>query len=553
MLSTLRLTLSVALRARCYSSVDCSGDTYAHVIDHRVGEARLRARQVATYSPSPFASLTGQTPLSIPTAVSSVAPSKRVVWVIDDSAFDRQRAQQVLGGECVVELFQDGSTALERLAVARPPDVMVLDWVMPGVNGVDLCRFLRSAQGGHQEVGVLLLTAHRDTDQIVEGLSAGANDYLAKPYADAELLARVRALLRARQMLERAEQAEALNLKLLQTAPDPLIALDENRRIRFANEAACVALEQSSTALFGERLADVLPTLDRYLDPSQSSLTLADVKVGEKLYSPSLRSMPNAAFHTVASLRDVTERRRVDARRLDFYSVVAHDLRTPLNTLTLRTRLILDGKNGELSAGMRSDVLKIDANLTSLVTMINDFLDLARLENVAYRLDNHDVDLVALLADTVENLRPQLEANQLRWVDESLQPIQVCGDQRRLQQVLTNLISNAIKFTDAHGTITTRVSRRDQHVEVSVTDTGRGIAAEHLTMIFDRYTRATDSKVPGTGLGLMIVREIVEAHGGRVGVESIEGKGSRFWFRLPATLVSTTTPVPELHPNAPPH
>jgi two-component system phosphate regulon sensor histidine kinase PhoR len=115
------------------------------------------------------------------------------------------------------------------------------------------------------------------------------------------------------------------------------------------------------------------------------------------------------------------------------------------------------------------------------------------------------------------------------------EPAIVIGDARRLQQVLTNLISNAVKFTGDRGTITGKIVVFDAELEVSVADTGRGIPAEKLPTLFDRYTRATETKdeIPGTGLGLMIVREIVEAHGGSVGVESRVGVGSRFWFRMP--------------------
>src|SRR5690349_18122896 len=142
--------------------------------------------------------------------------TKRIVWIVDDSRLEAERARSALGQECDVELFSDGSAALERLATGAVPDVMVLDWVMPGISGIEVCRFLRSPQGGHSSVGILMLTTHRQTEHIVEGLSAGANDFLAKPYEDAELLARVRAQLRARQLLERAERAEALNFQLLQ-------------------------------------------------------------------------------------------------------------------------------------------------------------------------------------------------------------------------------------------------------------------------------------------------------------------------------------------------
>jgi two-component system phosphate regulon sensor histidine kinase PhoR len=422
--------------------------------------------------------------------------------------------------------------------VAETPDVLVLDWVMPGVTGVDVCRFLRSAEGGLPQIGILLLTTHRQTEQIVEGLSAGANDYLAKPYADAELEARVHALLRTRQLLERAEQAEALSFKLLQLAPDPLLALDEERRIKLVNQAACVALAPRCEPKVGMLLSEVLPEVDRHVLSAQTKDTVAllDIKLGDRLFSPTLRALPSGKdIRTILSLRDITEAQRMAARRVDFYSIIAHDLRSPLSTLTLRTQLILGGRHGVLAKGLVDDLQKMDRNLQLLVSMINDFLDLARLDNVGYELEIEPVDLAALLDDTMADARPLLEARNLKWLIGERQTTSILGDARRLRQVMSNLISNAIKFTSERGTITTSVASRDGEVEVAISDTGRGIPAEDLSRIFERYTRGTQhtNEVPGTGLGLMIVREIIEAHRGRVGVESTLGQGSRFWFLLP--------------------
>lgn len=465
------------------------------------------------------------------------AQSQRV-WIVDDSPLDLERACRVLGGDCQLETFRDGAAALERLASSLAPDVMVLDWVMPGVTGVDVCRFLRSAQGGHPEIGILLLTTHRHTEQVVEGLSAGANDFLAKPYKDEELQARVNSLLRTRQLLERAERAEALSSKLLQMAPDGLIAIDDSRTITFFNESARAALQHLGVLERGAPLAQFLPDLDRRLRSQRASdtLHLPDIEIGERIFALSGRALPTGkTFNTILSLRDVTESRRRDERRLDFYSIIAHDLRAPLNSLTLRTQLLLSGARGELAAAVEGELRKFDDNLKSLVEMINDFLDLARLDNVKYEVKTDEIDLASLLSETMENLRPQLEARKLRWISEVTQPAVIVGDARRLRQVLGNLVSNAIKFTSEGGVITTRVEQLGRELEVSVVDSGRGIPADKLKTLFDRYTRATDSHdaTPGTGLGLMIVREIVEAHGGSVGVESQVGSGSRFWFRIP--------------------
>jgi signal transduction histidine kinase len=460
-----------------------------------------------------------------------------VVWVVDDSPLDAERACRALNGDCDVEVFHDGSAALERLASAPAPAVMVLDWVMPGVTGVEVCRFLRSAQGRQPGVGVLLLTAHRATEQIVEGLSAGANDYLAKPYADEELVARVGALLRTRDLLERAEEAEALNRTLLETAPDPLLALDEDARVTFANEAAGQALGWPPNTLIGKAAGDILPGFA--VSASGAGGPQADVQVGDRLFSPSVRSLPNSQHsQAIVSLRDVTERHRANARRLDFYSIIAHDLRSPLTAISLRSYRL--SRNRDLAPEVLNDVQKIEQSMASLMAMVDDFLELAQFEGSDYRIERKPLDVTVLLARTMDDFVPLLEANELTWIREpkTSEPVTVMGDARRLQQVLANLIGNAVKFTPPRGTITTSVSAVGDEVIVSITDTGRGIAPEALPTIFNRYTRAPDRQqhpVPGTGLGLMITREIIEAHGGRVGVESTPAQGSRFWFRVPAT------------------
>src|SRR6187402_2077449 len=121
-----------------------------------------------------------------------VAPGTHpVVWIVDDSALDAERARGVLKAHYAVHVFHDGSAMLEHLAGHPPPDVLVLNWLMPGISGIEVCRFLRAGHGARPQLAILLLTMQTRTEQIVEGLQAGANDYLVKPYADPELRARV--------------------------------------------------------------------------------------------------------------------------------------------------------------------------------------------------------------------------------------------------------------------------------------------------------------------------------------------------------------------------
>ncbi|MEY4510126.1 MAG: hypothetical protein RLZZ450_2248 [Pseudomonadota bacterium] len=462
----------------------------------------------------------------------------RVVWVVDDSRLDVERARRALSRDYQVASFHDGSAALEALSSGAMPDVMVLDWVMPGVTGVDVCRFLRASGPAAQKTGILLLTVQRDTHQIVEGLSAGANDFLAKPYEDEELRARVASLARTRDLVEGLELAQAENRKLLETAPDAFIVCDGAGRLTFVNEQATLVLNAERDSLLGRGLAELVPGLSTsasavHARPGESLVPFADVTIGERRFSPTLRALADGGI--VTSLRDVTDRRLLEERRLDFYSIIAHDLRTPLNAMTLRLASMIEQSKRGQRERLDSDLTKLDERLRSLVVMINDFLNLASLEGASYRIFSGEVDLLELIERARDDFTPLLAQNKQSYTPPRVPedgPITVPGDANRLMQVLSNLFSNAIKFTGVEGSIAAELAVFERFVEVAVVDDGAGIAPAQQVGLFQRYARAEHS-VGGTGLGLMIVREIVEAHGGLVGVDSTVGAGSRFWFRLP--------------------
>jgi len=464
--------------------------------------------------------------------------SRPVVWVVDDSKVDAERAERTLSETHTVQTFTDGSAVLEAFGASAPPDVLVLDWVMPGVSGIEVVEFLRSEKGRMPEVPVLLLTAQNQPEQIARGLSAGANDYLAKPYAPEELRARVSSLLRSARLLNRAVAAEKNVAQLLRSLPDALVVVDSSGHITFLNDEACRLFGQSADLLMGQELMALLPELSYRnitVGAGEGLLPLPDVKLGEKIYSPTVRLLPSdTAANTTIAFRDVTERRRNEERRLDFYSIIAHDLRSPLSAMLLRTEMLLRGQRGPLSPEVTADLRRFGGSIRSMVGMINDFLDLARLEGAGHKIDRSEVELASVISSTVEELRPLAQAARLKleWAPPQ-SDTRVAGDRSRLNQVLSNLIGNAIKFTPPDGTLSIGTQIFEDVIETRVTDSGPGIAPEAVPTLFDRFTRVEGVQTVGTGLGLMIVREIVEAHGGKVGVHTSPGKGSTFWFRLP--------------------
>ena len=211
------------------------------------------------------------------------AAKQPVVWIVDDSPLDLERARRALGDDYQVRLFADGSGALETLSGGAQPDVLVLDWVMPGISGVEVCRFLRS-QAGLPQLGILLLTAQHETEQIVEGLAAGANDYLCKPYADEEMKARVGTLLRTRRLLDRAEEAESAVRNLLDYAPDALVGVDRSRHVTYGNAEAGKMLGASPQSLMGKEIAKLLPGLPLSdVPPSDEPRVLPDLAIGDRV------------------------------------------------------------------------------------------------------------------------------------------------------------------------------------------------------------------------------------------------------------------------------
>ncbi|MFN7132337.1 MAG: ATP-binding protein [Myxococcales bacterium] len=466
---------------------------------------------------------------------------RRTIWVVDDSPTDAERVRRLLADEHDVEVMHDGAVALERLASGSVADLLVLDWVMPGISGIEVCEYVRSGGSKVPQVPILLVTARDGTQEILRAFRSGANDYVSKPYIEEELKARIGALLESRRLRERAEKAEADARMLLNNAPDPIFGVDAQGMVTSVNREGLRVLERPCEEVVGTPLTTLIPGISYRnvaVGPGESFLPVPDVQLGDRIFSPLVRLLPSdSAAHTTVALRDVTARRQAEARRLDFYSIIAHDLRTPLTSVLLRLDRAFRGQHGILPAGHIDDLRKIEVNLRSLVGMINDFLELARLEGVGYKIDRRPVKLGRLVRETVEDFRPLLEKSEINWSAAGLESeVDVVGDAQRLAQVISNLVSNAIKFTPRQGTITTRLTVADEHVEVAIDDTGRGIAREELSRVFERFRSGAapgTGEIAGTGLGLMIVREIVEAHGGLVGVESEPGVGSRFWFRLP--------------------
>ena len=263
-----------------------------------------------------------------------------------------------------------------------------------------------------------------------------------------------------------------------------------------------------------------------------------------------LKAADGSVYATGTMGTDVTERQRalaeaVEASRSksEFLANMSHEIRTPMNGVIGMTELLLAS---DLSPQQREYAMTAANSSEALLDVINDILDFSKIEAGKLELDRHDFDLREAVEDTCEMLAPQAHGKNLElmaWIDEDV-PSLVSGDRGRLRQVLTNLIANAIKFTEA-GEVAVRVRRERDHVRFDVADTGIGISRNAIGRLFESFAQAdtsTTRRYGGTGLGLTISRQLVELMGGEIGVESTPGTGSTFTFT--ARLGEPSAPRP---------
>ncbi len=227
----------------------------------------------------------------------------------------------------------------------------------------------------------------------------------------------------------------------------------------------------------------------------------------------------------------------LDQMKSDFFSSIAHELRTPLSTIKMGTSLLLEGTEGPLTHGQRNVLTIFEKESHRLISLVNSLLDLSKMEAGMMSFDFKPQSINPLIDQAVEEIRPLIEAKKIDLqviITEKLPLLKL--DRDRMLQVLRNIIGNAVKFTPEEGRIKIATRNLDHGVEVSITDTGPGISSGDLITIFEKFQQKIDRKgsIEGTGLGLAIAKQIILHHGGKIWAESSLGQGSTFIFVLPA-------------------
>ena len=448
---------------------------------------------------------------------SLLGPKK--ILAVDDSLTYLEELGSTLRGESYdVISAHSGEEALEMVA-AQAVDCILLDRQMPGLGGLETCRRIKAAPA-LRDIPIIMLTSMEDQDSVIEGLSIGADDYILKSSEIEVLKARVRVQLRRKQSEDqnRRIRTELLNKELEATAARAAKEVAENRT----------------------ELLSILEQKNRDLATVNAELREQQLQVAES----------NRQLKLASELKS------------EFLANMSHELRTPLNAIIGFSELLKDGFKGELNSGQSKYVSEIFEGGIHLLDLINDILDLSKVEAGRMTLDLERVDIAELLQSSLSVIQEKALNRRIRiQVDLPQQPMHMAADTRKLKQIVYNLLSNAVKFSDDGGelNISARRVARDSmalepadgmavrqmplpksecenFLEIRVRDTGKGICDKDLQRLFQVFVQLDSSlskRYEGTGLGLALVKRLTDLHGGTVGVASALGLGSIFVVWLP--------------------
>ncbi|HVY47435.1 MAG TPA: ATP-binding protein, partial [Minicystis sp.] len=543
----------------------------AHLPEERVGVARAKPPDATVAAPYVDEALRwlpdDDAPVdSVPAG--SLPPLAAVdrgarLLLADDNADMREYVRRILSRRWLVHAVPNGEEAL-RAATADPPDLVITDVMMPILDGFGLLRALR-ADARTREVPVVMLSARSGEESRVEGLEAGANDYLVKPFSARELVARVQAQL-AMVHARRLEDEHRRRLqRLLMHAPVGVALLKGPEHVyELSNELYQGMI--GGRAVVGKPIHEALPELE-----GQGIYELLDrvYRTGERVVRPELtvqlknrgeleaRSFSSIYQPVVEGDRvegilvvavDVTEqvlaRQRVEAAtraaeranraKDEFLAMLGHELRNPLAPIL--TALQLMRLRGDVGADRERAV--IERQVSHLVRLVDDLLDVSRITRGKVDLKKERIELAEVVARAIEMTSPLLEQRKHKLtVEVPRTGLAVEVDPARMAQVVSNLLTNAAKYTEPSGAIAVVAREHAELVVLAVRDNGMGISAEMLPRVFDLFSQeqqALDRSLGGLGLGLAIVRALVGMHGGSVAATSEgRGRGSEFTLRLP--------------------
>jgi len=484
------------------------------------------------------------------------------VLVVDDEEGIRSGADRILTRMgCRVTQAANGNDGL-KVIDADAPAIVLLDMKMPGIDGMEVLQRIQSLG---REILVIVITGYATLETAVEAMKRGAYDFIPKPFTPDQLrivVNRAMETVRLRQQAEtlaRERERTLLDLDREQSRlrtivdflPSGLFVTNTEGIIVLMNPACRQALNLAADTATGRHI-------DAYIDDERLCSLVLDTSRGRHIdaedippyeFSPSdnkflmarcqpVRGANGQCLGALVNLMDITTLKVLDRLKSEFVAKVSHELRSPLATIHEQLALVLSDMIGQVPENDQHLLSRAKEKTQGLISLIGDLLDLSRIESGTVCHTPKPVQVEKLLADIVDFLQAQARAKgqtlEFAAPGEPLPPIKV--DPLALESIFGNLITNAINYTQEGGQIRVTAEHAGPHLRIQVTDNGFGIEPRHLERIFERFFRVKNDRtrfITGTGLGLPIVKGLVDALGGLIQVESTPDAGSTFTVLIP--------------------
>jgi PAS domain S-box-containing protein len=473
------------------------------------------------------------------------------VLVVDDEDRIQKACHRLLTQEgCEVALADNGIKGLKMIEDTHF-DIVLLDLMMPGMSGMDV---LTGIKARHPDTVIIVITGYATLEHSIETMKKGAFDFLSKPFSPQELRVVISKAIEFIRTLQDIASEKTRMRVMVNTLKEGVLTTDHQKAIVLANPAFLNMIGARTRTAIGRQVEEIvenpriLEMIDQALAQTAghfSELTDELTVVpedGKEEKIIGIRCFPfrdrlDRNLGAVTVFHDITALKKMDQLKSDFVSMVAHEIKSPLNSILMQLKVVLDGLAGDLTQKQTEMLQRSADKITSLAQLASELLDLSKIESGLINQDRETLDLGPLIREQVQFFRDKADAKSLHLIRKPFpEDLTVMANRTNIEEVLSNLISNAIRYTPSNGKIEVWADQNGDCVNLHVADTGLGIAEDELEHIFDRFYRVKNEHtryINGTGLGLAIVKSIVESHHGTIHVESDPGQGTHFTICLP--------------------
>ncbi len=475
------------------------------------------------------------------------------ILVIDDEERIRDGCQKVLCQEGFeVETADCGELGLKMIE-EKFYDVILLDLMMPSLSGFDVLSRVKAL---HPDSVIIVISGYATVEYSIEAMKKGAFDFMPKPFTPDQLrLLVTKALEYTRALKDIADEKSRMRV-LIDHLRDGVMAVDAGKCVVLANpaflrmcsynggEAVGLDVEQLCSGSRIESLIDGALSMpeDELVENCEELVRGGGGGLPEAVLSARCVPFRDRAGRNVGAitvLHDITAQKKMEQIKSDFVSMVSHEVRSPLNSVLAQLHVITDGLAGEVTPKQMEILGRASEKIKSLLSLSTELLDLARIESGLITLDKERVNPAEILEDQAAFHEAAAREKRISLELDPLPELpSVVVNRRNMEEVLSNLIANAINYTPEGGKVVLSACTEDKYLKLSVRDNGIGIAPEEQERVFAPFYRIKNEKTRftiGTGLGLAIVKSIVEAHGGYVRLQSEAERGSTFDVYFPGS------------------